>query len=476
MRNNKITLLFLFFIIIASCKTNPVKQSVTGGKAKPNILILHVDDLGYHDLSCTGSKIYQTPNIDRLASESVVFDNAYANYPRCVPSRFAMMKAGYPVQNGDVPDDGFNMGKIENDKNYIKAIKNSGYQTAFFGKWHLGSKQSVKDFGFDYVYGAGHAGSPISYFYPFNVKKRKGKNKKHPIPDIDDDGKEGDYLTDLMTDKLIEYLKTRNKNKPFLVEFAFYAVHQPLEAKKKDIQRNKKEINSFDFGDLPEYIKEGTGRTKMRQNNPVYAAMVENLDENVGKILETIKNLNLEDNTIIVFSSDHGGLSNDGTKRRNLATSNYPLRAGKGHLYEGGIKIPLFVKWNKVFKNKKEKKSLVMLMDIYPTLYDIISHKHLNTDGKSFLPVIHNKENWKNRDVYWHSSKARPKNTGDSKSSAIRAGDYKLIDFYTQNRLELYNLATDPKESTNILKEYPVIADILLKKLKRWKKENGIKD
>ncbi len=464
----------MIFLLI-SCKTVTVDKSTKKQEDKPNILILHVDDLGYHDLSCTGSKIYQTPTIDKLASESVVFDNAYANYPRCVPSRFAMMTAGYPVQNGDVPDDGFKIENFDNDKNYIKAIKNEGYQTAFFGKWHLGNKQSVKDFGFDYVFAAGHAGSPISYFYPFNVKKRKGKSKKHPIPDIDEVGKPGDYLTDLMTDKLIDYIKNRDVHKPFLVEFAFYAVHQPLEAKKKDIQRNRKEINSFDFGDQPEYIKEGTGRTKMRQDNPVYAGMVENLDENVAKILQTLKDLGLENNTIIVFSSDHGGLSNDGTKKRHLATSNFPLRAGKGHLYEGGIKIPLFIKWDNRFKHRKEKESLVMLMDIYPTLYDIISSKKLKTVGKSFLPVIEGTENWKDRIVFWHSSKARPVNTGDSKSSAIRNGNYKLIDFYKKNKIELYNLAIDPYEKVNLADKDIEKKDILLKKLNEWKQKNNIK-
>jgi arylsulfatase A-like enzyme len=231
---------------------------------------------------------------------------------------------------------------------------------------------------------------------------------------------------------------------------AFYAVHQPLEAKKEDIQRNRKEIKAFDFGNQPDYIKEGTGRTKMKQNNATYAAMVENMDENVGKILSLLKKLGIEDNTIIVFSSDHGGLSNDGYRKRNLATSNFPLRAGKGHLYEGGIKVPLFIKWKNHIKPHVDNKSLVMLMDIFPTLYDIISGKSLKTDGKSLLKVINNQETWKNRTIFWHSSKARPKNTGDSKSSAVRKGNYKLIHFYEKNEIELYNILKDPYEKINL--------------------------
>ena len=461
---------FLTASLWLGCKSQPQSTKQETHHKKPNILILHVDDLGYYDLSVTGSNIYQTPNIDQLSTESVTFSNAYANYPRCVPSRYAMLTAGYPVQNGNVPDDGFEMNNLKDELNPIKQIQNEGYQTAYFGKFHLGDKQTIRHLGFQTSVAAGKAGSPISYHYPFNVKKGKGgKTKKIPIPDLDEMAKEGDYLNDVLTDQVIKYIKNRDKSKPFLIMNAFYAVHQPLEAKKEDIARNKKEIKTHDFGNQPEYIKEGTGRTKMRQDNAVYAAMVENMDENVGRMLQTLKDLGLEDNTIVIFSSDHGGLSNDGTKRRNLATSNFPLRAGKGHLYEGGIKIPFFVKWKHHFKSHTEKESIVMLMDVFPTLLDITTGKQLQTDGKSFLPILNEKENWKNRTVFWHSSKARPVNTGDSKSSAIRQGNYKLIDFYEQNRIELYNLANDRSETKNIATKNPLKTKDLLEKLNTWK-------
>jgi len=469
--------LFLFTLIIAfgvSCKTQPkaTDKKTENTPEKPNILILHVDDLGYHDLSINGSQIYQTPNVDALSKEAVVFNNAYANYPRCVPSRYAMLTASYPIQNGEVPDDGFEMTSLKDDVNPIKQIQNEGYQTAYFGKFHLGDKETIQKLGFETSVASGHAGSPISYIYPFNVKKGKGgKSKKSPIPDLDEKYKKGDYLTDVLTTEAINYIKNRDKNKPFMTVLAFYAVHQPLEAKKEDIERNKKEINAFDFGDQPEYIKEGTGRTKMRQDNAVYAAMVENMDENIGRILRFLKDQNLEDNTIVILSSDHGGLSNDGTKKRNLATSNFPLRAGKGHLYEGGIKIPLFVKWKGHLQPRVEEKTIVLLMDLFPTLLDITAGKHLNTEGQSFLPVLEQKENWNNRTVFWHSSKARPVNTGDSKSSAIRKGDYKLIEFYEQNRIELYNIAKDPSEKNNIATENPTITNNLLAELHQWKSE-----
>lgn len=459
----------LLLTLLCNCKTKVAEAKNSIATEKPNILIIHVDDLGYHDLSMNGSQIYQTPNIDALGKESVVFTNAYANYPRCVPSRFAMLTGNYPIQNGNVPDDGFKMENIPDDKNFIKNIKNSGYQTAYFGKWHLGNKNSLQQFGFDYSFAAGHAGSPISFLYPFNEKKRKGKSKKKPIPDVDDVGKEGDYLTDVMTNQVINYIQSRDTSKPFMAMFSLYAVHQPLEAKKADIQRNRKEIKAFDFGDQPEYISEGTGRTKMRQDHATYAAMVENMDENIGKLLKLLKDLNIDENTIIIFSSDHGGLSNDGTKKRQLATSNYPLRAGKGWLYEGGIKVPLFIKWNGKLTPKTQQKSLVTLMDVFPTLLDITANKSLNTDGKSFLSVLKNQETWNDRTVFWHSEKARPVNTGDTKSSAIRKGNYKLIHWYVEGRTELYDLSKDPYERTNISTQNSALTKSLLDELNQWK-------
>ena len=457
---------FILSALFISSKAHKSVEQQTNTQ-KPNILIIHVDDLGYHDLSLTGSKIYQTPNVDKLAGESIRFTNAYANYPRCVPSRYAMLTAGYPIKDGDVPDDGFEMTGVPDSKNYIKEIHNAGYQTAYFGKWHLG--RDPKDFGFDYSLAAGKAGSPISYIYPFNTPKHKGINKKAPIKDLDEIGKNGDYLTDLLTDQVIKYIKNRDKSKPFMTMLAFYAVHQPLEAKEADIKRNQKEIDAFNFGNQPEYIPEGTGRTKMRQDNATYAAMVENMDENVGKLLQMLKDEGISDNTIIFFSSDHGGLSNDGTKKRDLATSNFPLRAGKGWLYDGGLKVPLFVKWKGHFQPREENQSIVMLMDVFPTLSDIVSKKKLETDGKSFLPIIENKEHWNDRTVFWHSPNARPVNTGDTKSSAIRKGDYKLINWYDKGRTELYNIINDPSESHDLSKEMPELANRLLIELNNWK-------
>jgi len=462
--NRLFIFIFGLLFLTASCQNQ-----------KPNILFILVDDLGYHDLSVNNSKIYQTPNIDRLSEESVVFHNAYANFPRCVPSRYATWTANYPVKKDKVPDDGFVMKNIPDSKNIIKQITQSGYQTAFFGKWHLGGKDTGTGpvgFGFETSVAAGHAGSPISYFYPFNTPKNRApgyQSKKAPIDDLEGIAKKGEYLTDVLTDQVVKYIKNRDKKKPFMAVLAFYAVHQPLEGKKDLTEKNKKEIAAFDFGDQPEYIREGTGKTKMRQDNPAYAAMVENMDLNVGKLIKLLKDQGIEDNTILIFSSDHGGLSNEGTRKRNLATSNYPLRAGKGWLYDGGIKVPLFIKWNGHFKPGDDQESIVLLMDVLPTLLDITNRKKADVNGKSLVPLLNRQEKWNERTVFWHSPNARPYATGDTKSSAIRKGKYKLINWYEEGRSELYNIDQDPGEQHDLSASMPEKTKELLKELNQWK-------
>ena len=257
---------------------------------RPNILLLLVDDLGYHDLSITGSAIYQTPRIDELAAQSVRFSNAYANYPRCVPSRYALMTATYPITGQEVPDDGYSLETIPVEKNLISLFNEAGYRTAFFGKWHLGEgASSPRSMGFQTSVAAGKAGSPMSYFHPFNEPKGANRNvKKEPIPDLDARAAKGDYLTDVLTREAMEFIRSSSGEQPFLAVLSFYAVHQPLEGKAADIARNRREFEAYDFGSRPEYVPEGTGRTKMRQDNPVYAAMVENLDWNMCGALPVI--------------------------------------------------------------------------------------------------------------------------------------------------------------------------------------------
>lgn len=467
-------LLFILFMIGS--------LAMTSAQERPNILFILTDDLGYHDLSFTGSEIYQTPNIDKIAEDGISFKKAYVNYPRCVPSRYAFMTGLYPVNENK----GNLKVNVAEERNFIEIFNKAGYNTSYVGKWHLGELPSndgkgndPKGFGFKHSYGAGGAGGVDTRFYPFNTKSKSKDSRKDPVPNVEEDGREGDYLSDMLTNATMGFVKENaQKDQPFLAMLAFYSVHTPLEAKKEDRARNKKEIDAYDYGDTPEYIKEGEGRRKMRQDDPDYAGMVENVDENIGRLLELLEDLDIEENTIIVFTSDHGGLSNDGYKReRHLATTNNPLRAGKGHLYEGGIRVPLFIKWEDRIEEREEDKSVVMAMDLYPTLIDmVLDRKVSEIDGKSFKPVIDGEETWENRAVFWHNKKARPHSTGDSKASAVRSGDYKLIHFFKKEEVELYNLEEDISEENNLAKKEPAKTREMMKMLEAWKKEQLVKE
>ncbi|MGE0589839.1 MAG: sulfatase [Cyclobacteriaceae bacterium] len=436
-------------------------------KTKPNVLVIIIDDLGFHDLSLYGSKIYETPNVDRLASESYSFSNAYANYPRCLPSRYAMITSSYPLKefNG-------NLAETKDEGNFIKQFKKAGYDSYFVGKWHQkGEENSPVGFGFDDSFAANSAGGVASHFYPYNTRKITAPmGEVAPVEDIEKEGKEGDYLADALTDKMISYVKTYDKSKPFFAILSTYAVHSPFEAKQEDIGRNEKQIQQFDFGNTPEYIKEGNGLRKMRQDNPIYAAMVENMDWNVGRLLNSLKDASIDKNTIVVFTSDHGGLSNNGSLGMKVATTNFPLRAGKGHLYEGGTRVPLLIRWPEKIKPRADKSSIVLLMDLMPSLLDLAADKQLKgVDGRSFENVINGKEKWDDRTVFYHEKMARPNTTGDFPCTAMRSGNYKLLHYLNTDSYELYDLTQDVSEERNIFELMPDVADKMKSELSAWK-------
>lgn len=439
------------------------------GKNHPNILVIIIDDLGFHDLSCYGSKIYQTPNVDNLANQSYSFRNAYANYPRCLPSRFAMITSSYPVMefNG-------NLSSTADENNFIRQFKKAGYDSYFVGKWHQkGEENSPKGFGFDESFAANSAGGVASHFYPYNTKKLTAPmGGVAPVKDVENEGKTGDYLADVLTEKMIDFVKNHDTSKPFFGVLSTYAVHSPFEAKQDDIDRNDKQIKSFDYGDTPEYVKEGNGVRKMRQDNAVYAAMVENIDWNVGRLLNTLKVSGLDKNTIVVFTSDHGGLSNNGPSGLTLATTNLPLRAGKGHLYEGGIRVPLLIRWPGKIKAKEDNESTVSLMDLMPSLLDLsIDFEMKGVDGKSFENVLNGKEKWNDRTVFFHERMARPQNTGDFPCTAMRSGKYKLLHYFEKNTYELYDLSKDIGEENNLIENLTEVAKKLKDEMTTWKEK-----
>ncbi len=440
--------------------------SMGHAQEKPNVLFFLVDDLGWNDISANGSALYETPHIDEVLGESVYFSNAYAAYPRCVPSRYAMITGRHPAR--DSQTDGINLGLEQTT--LAEALKAQGYQTFFAGKWHLGKSEEYWPHhqGFDVNKGGCDAGSPGSYFFPYGDTKF-ADTSLYGL----EEGKVGEYITDRLTDETIRYIK-EHKDGPFLAYLAHYAVHTPLQAKPERVAYYEEKVKGLHFEGEP-YVFGPDGRAKMWQDNAVYAAMVESMDESFGKIVATLRELGIYDNTIIIFTSDHGGLSNSGlTNKRELATTNKPLRAGKGHIYEGGIKVPMFVRWPGIADHHAVTDVVIDGMDYYPSILEMCGLPLLpeqHTDGVSFVPALKGETINEDRNFYWHQTAARPESTGDYPSSVIRKGNYKLHNFLEDNRLELYNLADDPYEQHNLAEEEPERAKSMLQELNQWKKE-----
>ena len=336
-----------------------------------NVLFFLVDDMGWMDSSVYGSTFYETPHIDRLAEQGVRFQQAYTTHPRCVPARYSLLTGKFPARAG-IPGRSYNMDPSE--VTIAEAMKEGGYATYFTGKWHLQKTedQAPENQGFDINIAGGHAGAPPSYFYPYEKAKKAGHKTKGGIHGLEG-GQEGEYLTDRLTDETIRFFEqhqAENSDQPFFAYVSHYAVHTPLEAKPELIQKYRKKLRGMSF-DGPEFI-EKDGTTKMHQDHAVYAAMVQSMDESLGRLMDSLDQLGILDETLILMTSDHGGLSNRGVNnKRPLATSNLPFRAGKGHCYEGGIRVPLIVKWPGVTSAGTMSDRVIAGTDHYPTLLEI---------------------------------------------------------------------------------------------------------
>ena len=458
--------LFFFFMLFSAVLFAQEKQKADTGRI--NIILFLVDDLGFHDLTETGSKLYDTPHIDRLSRAGMFFTNAYASHPRCVPSRYGIQTGKYPAR-GKVP--GGRGSLKQSDETLGEAFKKAGYVTFFAGKWHLGHRADLwpQNKGYDYNYGGCAAGAPISYFYPYNTPLHPGGKGGHHRKIIGlDDGYPGEYLTDHLTEETVKFIKN-HKDIPFFAMLSHYGVHTPFEAKKELLGKYRQRMQEIHYSG-PDYI-EKDGITKMHQDNVVYAAMIESVDQSLGKIIQALKEAGIYNKTAIIFTSDHGGLSNKGVgNKRELATSNLPLRAGKGHLYEGGVKVPFIVYWPGKVKPHSQCSQVTLNIDLYPTLLAMagIPNTNKKVDGISIVPQLEGEKPVK-RTVYWHSPVPRPWQTGDQRCSAIRVGDYKLLDFYDVHRIELYNVKNDPGETHNLAAEKPGLAQKLDRKLNEWK-------
>ncbi|MCM0649978.1 sulfatase [Clostridium swellfunianum] len=441
---------------------------------RPNIVFILIDDMGWKDLSCYGSEFYETPNIDKLAKEGMIFTEAYAACPVCSPTRASIMSGKYPARVGVTDWIGAHTrGKLIDapyvkylpleEKSLAQSLKEGGYHTWHVGKWHLGTNKYYPDkHGFEVNIGGCHIGHPASgYFSPYHIETLS-------------EGNQGEYLTDRLTDEAINFINN-NDDKPFFLNLWHYTVHTPIQAKEEDVNRFKEKAKILGLDKVkdmkeeelfPCYHKKNLRvQRRIVQSDPEYAAMIYNLDWNVGRLMKVLEETGQADNTVIFFTSDNGGLAT----AEGSPTCNAPLSEGKGWMYEGGVREPLLVKWPGVIAPGSICKEPVSSPDFYPTILEIaelplVPEQH--TDGISFTPLLKGDETFERGPIFWHYPHYG--NQGGSPSCSIRMGNYKLIMFFEDNRLELYNLEEDISEKVNLANKLPEIALEMHERLVKW--------
>ena len=429
----------LFFSLVAH----------TAPAAQPNIIFVLTDDLGWTDLGCFGSTYYETPNIDRLASQGMRFTDAYSACTVCSPTRASVLTGQYPARlhitdwiaghkrpfaRLSVPD--WTMQLSTDIPNVARVLKSAGYATASIGKWHLGPEACWPDKqGFDLNVGGCDKGQPPSYFSPYK------------IPTLTE-GPEGEFLGDRLTSEALKFIES-NKDKPFFLYLPHYAVHTPLMAKKEVVEKYKDKQDKT-----------------APHHNAVYAALIESVDDSVGRLMKKLEELKLGENTVIVFTSDNGGLLG--------STSNVPLRAGKGSAYEGGVRVPLIVKWPGVTQPGSVDHTPVISADTFPTLLAMTgasAPKSHTVDGESIEPLLRQSGTLKRDAIYWHYPHYHP--GGATPYGAVREGDFRLVEFYEDGRFELYNLKDDIGETQDLAVKMPEKAAALRQKLHDWRQRVG---
>ena len=446
-----------------SC-TNHSNEVIT-----PNVIFILVDDLGWNDLGYTGSEFYESPNIDTLSNYSFHFTNAYSASPVCSPTRASIMTGKHPSRvnitdwiPGNDPKDKPLLGPQDLDALPLEEItiaeelKSSGYNTIYVGKWHLGSQGSYpEDHGFDINIGGFEKGSPMGgYYSPY-------KNPKLS------DGPEGEYLTDRLTDEALGLINNRDSSKPFALFLSYYNVHTPIQANLEYVYYFKEKLSRMN-DNVVRTRDEGDALTRLNQTDAKYASMVYAVDENIGKLINGLKDNGLYENSLIIFTSDNGGLS---TLRRVAPTSVYPLRAGKGWLYEGGIKIPQLIKLPGNIE-KEIVDDITVSYDLFPTILDVTGIRNENKiDGISLMPRLLEKSKIDRENIYWHF----PHYHGSlwKPGSAIRSGNWKLIFDYESSEAKLFDLKEDPSELNDISNLFNEEKERLIIELEKMKKETN---
>jgi len=444
-----------------------------------NVVLIVIDDLGWMDSGTYGSTFYETPNIDRLASEGVRFTDFYTASSVCSPTRASLMTGKHPARLDLTNWIGGEQSGLLDQAEYIRelplsevtvgeAFQAAGYQTGYVGKWHLGGAEFLPDAqGFDYMFAVNEAGQPGAYFPPYENPNYAVTN----VPDLDGDP-EGTYLTDRLTDVTIDFL-TEHQEEPFFFVLSHYAVHTPLQAKPEVTARYADKAK--DLGPVTEadYEAEREAETKLRQDHPAYAAMIESTDQSVGRILDALDDLELWERTIVMFVSDNGGLSTLMRRSPTQATSNLPLRAGKGWLYEGGIRAPLIVRTPGVPAGGLVSDHPASSTDLYPTLLALAglpARPEQHVDGVSLAAALTAGEAARDT-LYWHFPHYH--GSGNRPGGAIRAGNFKLVEWFEDGSVELYDLATDLSEDHDLATERPEDTQRLQDRLHAWRAKVG---
>jgi len=418
--------------------------------APPNVIVILVDDLGWADLGCQGSQYHQTPHIDGLARDGMRFTDAYSACTVCSPTRAALLTgkhparlhltdwiAGHAAPKAKLSPPEWSRRLDPAEPTLAARLKSAGYATAAVGKWHLGADSRPQPFGFDVNMGGDHRGQPPRYVAPYG------------LPELPD-GPAGEFLTDRESAEAVRFIEA-HRSQPFFLYLAHYAVHTPLDGKRDVVAKYK-------------------ARTPDDQRNPVYAALLESVDDSVGRIRASLQQLGLATNTVIVFTSDNGGL----VLGKDRPTSNRPLRSGKGDAYEGGVRVPFIVCWPGVVRPGSTSSRPVQTVDLYPTLLeaagvdDAPGHER---DGTSLVALLKGKGSTPDRSLYWHYPHYHP--GGATPHGAVRSGDWKLVESYESGHLELYNLASDLAESTDLANALPEKANELARDLAAWRKKVG---
>ena len=443
--------------------------------ARPNVIIFLADDLGARDLGCSGSTFYDTPNLDRLAGQGMKFTQAYAACPVCSPTRASLLTGRWPQRTGVTDYIGAAQPEKWNrptkllpapyaeqlaleENTLAEVLKRAGYATMHAGKWHLGGSNFFPEHqGFDVNRGGLDRGGPYGgkkYFSPYDNPKLS-------------DGPDGEHLADRLAAECGKFIEA-NRDRPFFVSYWIYDVHTPLMGKPelvKKYQERAKKIAADEWG------VEGERQVRLTQNHAVYGAMVETMDGAVGAVLAKLDALNLATNTLVIFTSDNGGLSTS----EGSPTSNEPWRGGKGWLYEGGVREPFLARWPGRVKPATTNDRIISTPDIFSTVVEACGLPPVKSaqDGVSFLAALRGEPQPARAPIFWHYPHYG--NQGGFPGGALRDGDWKLIERYETGALELYHLARDPRERTNLVAQESARAQSMHAQLAAWRKDVGAK-